>query len=164
MRRAGGDDLPGRAADVDRAREGVDGLVELERHRPRSRRQPRAVRRDTLEQDCVGERGGRQRECDENRRRQRLRSHRAPASGDRCPKIGATLRSQKSSAATATIITANPALKTGDRGWTARPRQTAEPASSVHPRAWCRKAEREKNHGFCSWIRKASPETTSASG
>ncbi len=35
---------------------------------------------------------------------------------------------------------------------------------SVQPIRWCRKAERAKNQLFCSWIRNAVPETSSANG
>src|SRR4051812_39929966 len=91
-------------------------------------------------------------------------SHRAPASGERCPKIGATFRSQKSRNANTTIVSAKPALKAGEVGRAARPRQTNAPTSAVQPSAWCRNAAREKSQGFCSWIRNAVPETSSANG
>src|SRR6266540_6039119 len=34
--------------------------------------------------------------------------------------------------------------------------------TNVHPSRWCRKAERWKSQSFCSWTRKAAPETTNA--
>ena len=69
VRRAGRHDLAGRGPDVDRVRERVDRLVELERHRSRSSGESGAVGRHALEQDGVSERRGRQRERDEDRRR-----------------------------------------------------------------------------------------------
>jgi hypothetical protein len=62
------------------------------------------------------------------------------------------------------IVAANPALNAGELGRSARPRQMKAPTSAVQPSAWWRNAAREKSQGFCSWIRNAVPETTSANG
>ena len=98
-------------------------------------------------------------------RARRARSHRcgAPASGERWPKIGARSRSENSSTAITTNTSANAPPKATDRGRTARPIASGVAAISTQPFRWWRKAERWKNHGFASWIRKAEPETNRAS-
>ena len=89
-------------------------------------------------------------------------SHRGPpANSERCPKIGATSRSQNSITARTIQVIANPALQAKRRGWSAWPRGKIAATRSVHPIAWWRNAAREKNHGFCSWMRNAAALTRS---
>ena len=57
----------------------------------------------------------------------------APASGDRCPKMGATSRSQKSITAIATKRSAKPLRARLERGRTARTSGKSAPRSIVHP-------------------------------
>ena len=87
-----------------------------------------------------------------------------PASGERCPKIGATSRSEYRKTAITTNVSANPELHTGERRRKAPISGKSAPISAVHPRVWWRKAAREKSQPFCSCTRIATPETASASG
>src|SRR5262249_7786291 len=86
-----------------------------------------------------------------------------PASGERCPKMGARSRSQYSITASATKVTAYADPSPTERGRTQRASGITAPMTSVQPMRWCRNDERWKNQPFCSWTSNAVPETRSAS-
>src|SRR6476646_7578108 len=98
------------------------------------------------------------------RRRRRRREERDEHGDDERPKIGATSRSQRSIAETATTMTAKPPRNTDERGRHTSASGKIAAKTNVQPSRWCRNADRAKNHGFCSCTRNAVPAVTKASG
>src|SRR5919204_2422604 len=60
--------------------------------------------------------------------------------------------------ASTTKVRAKPVLHTRRPGLSAAPTGKNEAAISDQPIVWCRNAEREKSHVFCSWTRNVTPE------
>jgi len=87
-----------------------------------------------------------------------------PAWDDRCPKIVATSREEKTMTASAMTVIAKPTSNARRRGRNVARSGKSAARISVHPAAWCTNAERDHSHPFCSCTRKAVPDTIKAKG
>jgi hypothetical protein len=81
----------------------------------------------------VRERGARERQRDERGRGDAPLRCGTPAEGLKCPNTGATSRDAYSATETVTNTSANPVLKTSERGLNAAPSGKSAPTSSVQP-------------------------------
>src|SRR5205823_2348928 len=125
----------------------VDALVEAKDDRARRPCEPLLERRRLVHEARVRERRGRKRQRREHCDDESIASHRCgtPASCDRCPKIGATSRSEKRSTATTSRLVAKPSAAVSERGLSACASGKSAATRSVQPSAWCRKAARENS-------------------